>query len=31
MGASELREIFLKTSNDINGDYFAEIIKVRLF
>ena len=28
MGASELREIFLKTSNDINGDYFAELIQV---
>lgn len=28
MGASELREIFLKTDNYINGEYFAQIIKV---
>uniref|UniRef100_A0A671XF21 AMP deaminase n=1 Tax=Sparus aurata TaxID=8175 RepID=A0A671XF21_SPAAU len=27
VGASELREIFLKTDNFINGDYFARIIK----
>ncbi|XP_012728493.2 AMP deaminase 3 isoform X2 [Fundulus heteroclitus] len=27
MGASELREIFLKTDNYINGEYFALIIK----
>ncbi|XP_078490776.1 AMP deaminase 1-like [Ciona intestinalis] len=27
MGASELREIFLKTSNDIGGEYFADIIR----
>ncbi|MED6249088.1 AMP deaminase 3, partial [Ataeniobius toweri] len=27
MGASELREIFLKTDNYINGEYFARIIK----
>lgn len=29
VGASELREIFLKTDNLIGGDYFARIIKVR--
>lgn len=28
MGASELREIFLKADNLIGGDYFARIIKV---
>lgn len=28
VGASELREIFLKTDNLINGDYFARIVKV---
>lgn len=28
MGASELREIFLKTDNYLNGEYFARIIKV---
>ncbi|XP_013882334.1 AMP deaminase 3 isoform X1 [Austrofundulus limnaeus] len=27
VGASELRELFLKTDNDINGEYFAQIIK----
>ncbi|KAM9408482.1 AMP deaminase 3 [Pholidichthys leucotaenia] len=27
MGANELREIFLKTDNLINGEYFAHIIK----
>ncbi|XP_027871890.1 AMP deaminase 3 isoform X2 [Xiphophorus couchianus] len=27
MGASELREIFLKTDNYLNGEYFARIIK----
>lgn len=27
VGASELREIFLKTDNIINGEYFARIIK----
>ncbi|KAM4593193.1 AMP deaminase 3 isoform 2-T2 [Odontesthes bonariensis] len=27
VGASELREIFLKTDNYINGEYFARIIK----
>lgn len=28
VGASELRELFLKTDNNINGEYFARIIKV---
>lgn len=28
VGASELREIFLKTDNLIGGDYFARLIKV---
>lgn len=28
VGASELREIFLKTDNLISGDYFARITKV---
>lgn len=28
MGASELREIYLKTDNYIGGDYFARLIKV---
>lgn len=28
VGASELREIFLKTDNLMNGEYFARIIKV---
>ncbi|XP_061598989.1 AMP deaminase 3 [Cololabis saira] len=27
VGASELREVFLKTDNYINGEYFAQIIK----
>ncbi|XP_037551577.1 AMP deaminase 3 isoform X2 [Nematolebias whitei] len=27
VGASELRELFLKTDNNINGEYFARIIK----
>ncbi|XP_051919597.1 AMP deaminase 3 [Hippocampus zosterae] len=27
VGASELREIFLKTDNHLNGEYFARIIK----
>ncbi|XP_047436490.1 AMP deaminase 3 isoform X2 [Mugil cephalus] len=27
VGASELREIFLKTDNLINGEYFAQIVK----
>ena len=29
LGESRLREVFLKTSNDMNGQYFAQIIKVR--
>lgn len=29
VGASELREIYLKTDNHINGEYFARLIKVR--
>ena len=29
VGASELRDIYLKTDNYINGEYFATIIKVR--
>lgn len=29
MGASELRDLYLKTDNYINGEYFATIIKVR--
>lgn len=28
VGASELREIYLKTDNYIKGEYFARIIKV---
>lgn len=28
MGASELREIYLKTDNYIKGEYFARLIKV---
>lgn len=28
VGASELREIYLKTDNYINGEYFARLIKV---
>ena len=27
-GESQLREIFIKTDNDIQGRYFAELIKV---
>uniref|UniRef100_A0AAV2L3G8 AMP deaminase n=1 Tax=Knipowitschia caucasica TaxID=637954 RepID=A0AAV2L3G8_KNICA len=27
VGASELREIYLKTDNDINGEYFARLVK----
>ncbi|XP_076975921.1 AMP deaminase 1 isoform X1 [Tamandua tetradactyla] len=27
VGASELRDLYLKTDNDINGEYFATIIK----
>lgn len=29
VGASELRDLYLKTENAINGEYFATIIKVR--
>lgn len=29
VGASELREIYLKTDNYINGEYFARLIKVQ--
>lgn len=28
VGASELREIYLKADNYINGEYFARLIKV---
>lgn len=28
VGASELREIYLKTDNYMDGEYFARIIKV---
>lgn len=28
MGASELRDLYLKTENAIDGEYFATIIKV---
>jgi len=28
VGASELREIYLKTDNYINGEYFARLVKV---
>lgn len=31
VGASELRDLYLKTENYINGDYFATIIKVRQY
>lgn len=30
VGASELREIYLKTDNYMDGEYFARIIKVCL-
>lgn len=30
VGASELRDLYLKTENHINGEYFATIIKVSL-
>uniref|UniRef100_A0A671LWG6 AMP deaminase n=1 Tax=Sinocyclocheilus anshuiensis TaxID=1608454 RepID=A0A671LWG6_9TELE len=30
VGASELREIYLKSDNYINGEYFARLIKVKL-
>lgn len=29
VGASELRDLYLKTDNYIDGEYFATIIKVR--
>lgn len=29
VGASELRDLYLKTENHIGGEYFATIIKVR--
>lgn len=28
VGASELRDLYMKTENHINGEYFATIIKV---
>lgn len=31
IGASILREIFMKTSNEIEGKYFAELMKVCIF
>lgn len=31
VGASELRDLYLKTENHINGEYFATIIKVGFF
>lgn len=30
VGASELRDLYMKTENHINGEYFARIIMVRL-
>lgn len=30
VGASELRDLYMKTENHIDGEYFATIIKVRL-
>lgn len=30
VGASELRDLYMKTENHINGEYFATIIKVSL-
>lgn len=30
VGASELRDLYMKTENHIDGEYFARIIKVRL-
>lgn len=30
VGASELRDLYLKTENYINGEYFATIIKVSI-
>ena len=29
VGASELRDLYMKTENHLNGEYFATIIKVR--
>lgn len=31
VGASELRDLYMKTENHISGEYFATIIKVRLW
>ena len=31
IGQSSLRDIFIKTDNDINGVFFAEILKVMIF
>ena len=28
IGQSSLRDVFIKTDNDINGEFFAEILKV---
>ena len=28
IGESKLREIFIKTDNDIGGEYFAQLIRV---
>ena len=28
IGQSSLRDIFIKVDNDINGEFFAEILKV---
>ncbi len=30
VGASELRDLYMKTENHLSGEYFATIIKVRL-
>ena len=30
IGESKLREIFIKTDNDIGGEYFAQLIRVRV-
>ncbi len=30
VGASELRDIYIKSDNYINGEYFARLIKVKL-
>ena len=29
VGASELRDLYMKTENHLDGEYFATIIKVR--